>query len=163
MNDAHYHLVVNHFPIIGTILGFGVLLAGIFLKNNIVKNVSYCLFIVAAIFAALSTNTGGMAAHAIKGIPDITKERIHEHAEMGEKLAYVLYLLAVVSLIGLYMNIKNHSKAGLMSFIALVIAAVAVFLGQQTGTSGGEIRHTEIRKDYKDLQREKSEEHQEED
>jgi hypothetical protein len=37
MNDAHLHLVVNHFPIIGTILGLGTLVAGILLKNNSVK------------------------------------------------------------------------------------------------------------------------------
>ena len=53
MNDAHLHLAVNHFPIIGTILGLGILIAGIILKNNSVKNTAYCLFIVAAIFAAL--------------------------------------------------------------------------------------------------------------
>ena len=28
---------------------------------------------------------------------------------------------------------------------AFVIALVAVFLGKQTGTTGGEVRHTEIR------------------
>ena len=34
MNDAHWHLVVNHFPIIGTILALGTLLTGLLLKNN---------------------------------------------------------------------------------------------------------------------------------
>lgn len=162
MNDAHYHLVVNHFPIIGTILGVGILLAGIILKNNIVKNVSYCLFLVAAIFAALSTNTGGMAAGAVKEMPGVTRDIIHEHAELGEKLAFVLYFLAIVSIVGLYMNIKNHSKAKLVSIIALLIAIGAAFLSQKVGTSGGEIRHTEIRKDLKDAQHEESE-HQDED
>ena len=52
MNDAHFHMVVNHFPIIGTILAIGILIVGILTKNNGVKNTSYCLFIVAAIFAA---------------------------------------------------------------------------------------------------------------
>jgi hypothetical protein len=32
MNDAHLHLVVNHFPNIGTILGLGTLVAGILLR-----------------------------------------------------------------------------------------------------------------------------------
>ena len=149
MTDAHYHLVVNHFPIIGTIFGVGILIAGVFLKNNIVKNVSYVLFIVAAIFAALSVKTGGMAAGVVKGMPNITREIIHEHAEIAENLALVLYVLAIVSLLGLYTNIKNHGKANLVSYLALVISFVAVFLAQQAGTTGGEIRHTEIREGYK--------------
>jgi hypothetical protein len=37
----------------------------------------------------------------------------------------------------------------LVSYFALIISLVAVFLAQQAGTTGGEIRHTEIRKDYK--------------
>jgi uncharacterized membrane protein len=40
MNDAHLHMVVNHFPIIGTILAIGILIAGLFTKNNGIKNTS---------------------------------------------------------------------------------------------------------------------------
>jgi uncharacterized membrane protein len=147
MNDAHYHLLVNHFPIIGTIFGFGILLTGIVLKNNIVKNVAYVLFIVTAIFAAVSMGTGEGAEEVVEEMPNIGKQIIHEHEEMAEKLALVLYVLGVVSLLGLYTNVKNHSKAKLVSFLALLIAMVAVFLAKETGTLGGEILHTEIRND----------------
>jgi uncharacterized membrane protein len=40
MNDAHLHMVVNHFPIIGTIFGFGVLIVGLVLKNKTLQNTS---------------------------------------------------------------------------------------------------------------------------
>jgi hypothetical protein len=53
--------------------------------------------------------------------------------------------LGIVSIVGLYTNFKNNSKANIVSYTTLVIAAVGVFLAQQTGTTGGEIRHTEIR------------------
>ncbi|UPT70512.1 MAG: hypothetical protein M0D53_15755 [Flavobacterium sp. JAD_PAG50586_2] len=149
MTDAHYHLVVNHFPIIGTIFGLGILTVGMFLKENTVKNVSYVLFIVSAVFAAFSMGTGEGAEEMVEEMPNIGKHIIHEHEEIAEKLALVLYLLGVVSLLGLYTNVKNHSKAKLISFLALTVALVAVFLAQQVGTTGGEIRHTEIRKDYK--------------
>lgn len=149
MTDAHYHLVVNHFPIIGTIFGLGILTVGMFLKQNTVKNVSYVLFVVSAVFAAFSMGTGEGAEEMVENMPNIGKQIIHEHEEIAEKLALVLYLLGVVSLLGLYTNIKNHSKAKLISFLALTIALVAVFLAQQVGNTGGEIRHTEIRKDYK--------------
>lgn len=145
MNDAHLHMVVNHFPIIGLILGFGVLIAGMFLKNNSVKNTAYCLFIVAAIFAFASMATGEGAEEMVEDMPSVGKKIIHVHEEMAEKLAIVLYLLGVVSIAGLYTNIKNHSQAKLVSFLAITIAAVGIFLAQQTGTTGGEVRHTEIR------------------
>lgn len=145
MNDAHLHLVVNHFPIIGTIFGLGILISGILFKNNSVKNTSYSIFIISAIFVAFSMATGEGAEELVENMPNIGKQIIHEHEEMAEKLALVLYLLGIVSIVGLYTNFKNNAKANLVSYIILVIAAVAVFLAQQTGTTGGEIRHTEIR------------------
>jgi uncharacterized membrane protein len=145
MNDAHWHLVVNHFPIIGTIFGFGIVVAGLIFKNNTVTNVAYILFIVAAIFAAFSMGTGEGAEELVEKMPNIGKQIIHEHEELAEKLALVLYVLGVISLLGLYTNFKNHIKSKLISYLALAIAAVGVFLAQQVGTSGGEVRHTEIR------------------
>jgi uncharacterized membrane protein len=138
-------MVVNHFPIIGTIFGLGILVAGIVLKNKTIKNTAYCLFVVAAVFAAISMVTGEGAEEMVEDMPSVGKQIIHEHEEIAEKLALVLYLLGLVSIAGLYMNFKNHAKAKLVSFLAITIAFVAVFLAQQTGTSGGEIRHTEIR------------------
>ena len=145
MNQAHLHMVFNHFPIIGTIFGLGILIAGILFKNNIIKNVAYVLFVVAAIFGAVSMATGEGAEEIAEKLPSVTDQIIHEHEEMAEKLAIVLYALGLVSLIGLYLNFKNHAKASLISYLAVVIAIVGVFLGKQAGTTGGEIRHTEIR------------------
>jgi uncharacterized membrane protein len=145
MNDAHLHLVVNHFPIIGTIFGLGILISGMILKNNSVKNTAYVLFIVAAIFAAFSMGTGEGAEELVEDMPTVGKQIIHEHEEMAEKLALVLYVLGVISLGGLFLNYKKHAKAKLVSYAAVVIAVAGVFLAKETGTTGGEIRHTEIR------------------
>ena len=146
MNDAHLHMVVNHFPIIGTIFGLGIAIAGLFFKNNVLKNTAYFIFIIAAIFGFLSMNTGEGAEEIVEDFPNIGKNIIHIHEEIAEKLALVLYVLGLTSLLGLYLNFKNHSKAALVSFLVTVIAVIAVFLAQQVGTTGGEIRHTEIRK-----------------
>jgi len=145
MNDAHLHMVVNHFPIIGTILGLGILITGIILKNNSVKNTAYVLFIVAAIFAAFSMGTGEGAEEMVEDMPSVGKQIIHEHEEMAEKLAIVLYVLGLISLAGLYLNFKNNAKAKFVSFVAVLVAIVGVYFAQQTGTTGGEVRHTEIR------------------
>jgi uncharacterized membrane protein len=145
MNDAHLHMVVNHFPIIGTIFGFGILIAGLVLKNRTLLNTSYAIFIVSAIFGAISMGTGEGAEELVEDMPNIGKQIIHEHEELAEKLAVVLYVLGALSLGGLYLNFKNNAKAKLLSFLILGISVFGLFLVQKVGTSGGEIRHTEIR------------------
>ncbi len=145
MNDAHLHMVVNHFPIIGTILGLGVLIAGMVLKKISVKNTAYYLFVVAAVFAAFSIATGEGAEELVEDMPSVGKQIIHEHEEMAENFAVVMYVLGFCSLLGIYFDYKNHVKAKLVAAVTLIIAIVSVIFGSLVGNSGGEIRHTEIR------------------
>mgnify|MGYP003610906945 CR=1 FL=1 len=145
MNDAHLHMVVNHFPIIGTILGMGILIAGMTLKNASVKNTAYVLFVVAAIFAAFSMGTGEGAEELVENMPSVGKQIIHEHEEMAENFAVVMYVLGFCSLLGIYFDYKNHLKAKLVAAIVLIVAIVSVVFAALVGNSGGEIRHTEIR------------------
>jgi uncharacterized membrane protein len=145
MTDAHLHLVVNHFPIIGTIFGLGILIAGMLKHNISIKNTAYCLFIVSAITAFLSMYTGEGAEHMVKDMPDIGMKVIHEHEDWAEKLASVLYLLGVISIAGIVAHRRNFYQSKLVAFMALTVAIVAVILAKSVGTSGGEIRHTEIR------------------
>ena len=145
MNEAHFHMIVNHFPIIGTIFGFIIIITGIVLKNNTLKNTAYSLFIISALFAFASMATGDGAEEMVVKMPTIGEKIIHEHEEIAEKLALVLYLLGIISILGIFLNVKNHAKSNLVSYLAVTIAAVGVLIAIETGTSGGAIRHTEIR------------------
>lgn len=145
MNDAHLHLLVNHFPIIGTLFGLGILISGMLLKNNSVKNTAYILFIVAAVFSAFSMGTGEGAEELVEDLPNIGKQIIHEHEEIAEKFAIIMYATGLFGLLSLYTSIKNHKLAKTVSFITLILALFAVVFAKSVGTTGGEIRHTEIR------------------
>jgi uncharacterized membrane protein len=145
MNDAHLHMIVNHFPIIGTFFGIGILIAGIFLKNDSVKNTAYILFVIASIFGALSMATGEGAEEIVEDFPNIGKAIIHEHEELAEKFILVLYATGVFALISLGATVKKFRMAKIFSFITLILALISGVLSIKVGTSGGEIRHTEIR------------------
>ncbi len=165
MNEAHLHLLVNHFPIIGTIFGLGILITGMLLKNNSVKNTAYILFIIAAVFSAFSMGTGEGAEELVEDLPNIGKQIIHEHEEIAEKFAIIMYATGLLGLLSLYTSIKNHKLAKTISFITLILALFAAFFAKSVGTTGGEIRHTEIRansgaipnKNAIDIQNEKDE------
>jgi uncharacterized membrane protein len=148
MNEAHLHMVVNHFPIIGTILAIGILIAGLLSKNRSIINTSYVLFVIGAIFGILSMNTGEGAEELVEDMPGIGWKIIHEHEELAEKMALLLDILGVLSLVGFYFQYKKNAKEKLVSYIILLIGIASLFVIQKVGTSGGEIRHTEIRKDF---------------
>lgn len=145
MNDAHLHMVVNHFPIIGTIFGLGILIVGLFLKNKSVQHTAYVLFAIAAIFGLLSMNTGEGAEELVEELPNVGHDIIHEHEEIAEKFVILLYLTGTVALLSLFMSLKNHAKAKFFAYATLILAIGTAVLSKNVGTSGGEIRHTEIR------------------
>ena len=144
MNDAHFHLVVNHFPIIGLFFGIGILLYGIIKKNSTVISIAYVLFIFCMIMGKVSMFSGEKAEDIVENL-GISKDIIHEHEEVAEGFMKVMYVLGIASIVGLYLNAKKHSKSILMSYVVLTISIIGLVLSKSVGTTGGEIRHTEIR------------------
>lgn len=145
MNAAHFHLTVNHLPIILPIAGLIVLLTGYFTKSEIVKRTAYFLFILGAIFTMPAFGSGEGAEEFLEKMQGIDRKFIHEHEEKAEIFAIFSYLLGAISLISLWLSWKKNSFAKYFSYVIAILALVAIFLAKQTGTSGGEIRHSEIR------------------
>lgn len=145
MNDAHLHLAVNHFPIIGLLFGIGIVITGIILKNNSVKNTAYFVFIIAAIFGAFSMKTGEGAEELVENLPGIGHDIIHEHEEIAEKFILLLYATGIGALISLIASYKNYKFSTIATYCTLALALISGFLAKNVGTTGGEIRHTEIR------------------
>ena len=144
MNDAHLHMVFNHFPIIGLFFGIGILAFGIIKKQTILVNTAYVIFIFCMIMAKATMMTGEGAEEIVEEL-GISHDIIHDHEELAETFMKVLYGFGILSILGLVVNLKKHSKAAIVSYVVLVLAIGSAILSKNVGTSGGEIRHTEIR------------------
>jgi len=145
MNDAHLHLIVNHFPIVGTGIGLLVLIAGYLIKNEQVKATSLGIFIFSALAAIAANYSGDGAEEIVEKIPGITKSIIHDHEEYAEQFFTLSLILGGASLITLFLQIKKLGLA-LYGYILVIILAISSFVSASyVGISGGEIRHTEIR------------------
>ena len=148
MNGAHLHLLLNHFPVILTIVGLLIMVGGFLVKSEILKRAAYCIFILGAIIAIPTFLSGGEAEEVVEGIKGIDEHFIEVHAETAGVFAALLYILGGISLIGLWANWKKKSFSNIVAFIAIAFTLIVLYYGKQTGTTGGEIRHTEIRADY---------------
>ena len=145
MNDAHLHLIVNHFPIIVPITGLIILAAGYVTKSPVVQRTALGLFILGALFTFPAMYTGEGAEEIAEKLPGVTEALIEEHEEKAESLAIVNYLLGLISLFGFWASLKQKSFAGHVTTAIFILALAGLFFGRMAGTSGGEIRHTEIR------------------
>jgi uncharacterized membrane protein len=145
MNGAHWHLVVNHLPIIFPIVGIIVMITGLISKSEAVKRTAFMLFIFGALTAIAAMSTGEGAEEVVEKISGVTENYIESHEETAETFAILAYILGGISLLGLWASFKQKSFSSIISIGTLIFAFVVLFFAQQTGTTGGEIRHTEIR------------------
>lgn len=148
MNSAHLHLVFNHFPIIIPIIGILIMVAGFVFKSEVIKKTALGLFILGALFTLPAFGTGEDAEEVIENLPGIEEKYIEAHEEAAETFAYLSYGLGILSLIGFWANWKEKSFSNLVSIIVLLFAVVVLFFGKEAGTTGGEIRHPEIREGF---------------
>jgi len=145
MNDAHLHLIVNHFPIVGITIGLFVLIVGYLIKNQQVKATSLGIFIFSALAAIAANYTGDGAEEIAEKIPGITKSLIHDHEEYAEQFFTLSLILGGAALITLFLQIKKMGLAKYGYILVVILAISSLVSANYVGVSGGEIRHTEIR------------------
>lgn len=145
MNDAHWHLVVNHLPIVFPMAALIALVAGFVSKSEAVKRTAYLLFVIGALTAAAAMATGEGAEEVVENLSGVSENYIETHEEAAETFAVVSYILGGISLLALWASAKKKSFAKWVSVAVVLFAMVVLFYAKSTGTTGGEIRHSEIR------------------
>lgn len=145
MNDAHFHLVVNHFPIILPIIGTLIVIIGLVAKSEAVKRTGFLMFILGAISSVIAMSSGEGAEEIVENMGNIDAYFVHEHEEVAEKFALISYILGAIALFGLWASFTKKKFTNIVALVSLAVAGVNMYFGRETGTTGGEIRHTEIR------------------
>jgi len=145
MDATHLHLILTHFPIVGTIIGIGILAYGQFSKNDEINKVALVTFILMAILTIPVFLTGEEAEETVEHIAGVSEQLINNHEELAEKAIWLMGLLGGLSLISFYAIIKKLSFAKSITLITLVVSLGTFGLFAKVGSTGGEIRHSEIR------------------
>lgn len=145
MNNVHLHLVVNHFPIVGTILGTIILIAGIAFKKTDITRTALVVFIFTAIMAIASSYSGNQAEDIIENLPDISETLLHSHEELAEIFLPLSLILGATSILAFIMEFRKIRYSKYVIYLVLLLAISNGVLAKFVGNSGGEIRHSEIR------------------
>jgi uncharacterized membrane protein len=145
MNDAHLHLVVNHLPIIFPLVAALVMITGLLARSVAIQRTAFMIFAIGSLTAILAMSTGEGAEEIVENLSGVTEDYIEAHEEAAERFAALSYVLGGLSLVGLLASLKRRSLSSFIAIGVLVVSFVVLFFAQQAGTTGGEIRHTEIR------------------
>lgn len=160
MNAVHLHLVFNHFPIIGVVVGFVLLFVGTFWRNSLIRQIAFIVFVLSFLFGIASVVTGHSAHSVVENLPGVENNYVERHEDLGTILLWLLGILALFSAIIYFIEIRSKKNTLKLNIIALVWSLFVIYFATKVGTSGGEIRHPEIRSNWsKPIQMEEHHEH----
>jgi uncharacterized membrane protein len=146
MNFPHLHLLLNHFPIIGTIVALGLFLISMVGKNEDLRRASLVIFAAMALLAIPTFFSGTGAQGAIKKLPGVSEALIERHQGAAMLALLFMEITGAFSLVGLWKSQENSPPARWNWTLSAVLlfSVVTVSLMARVGTTGGDIRHPEI-------------------
>ncbi|MFN5318872.1 MAG: hypothetical protein ACK5CY_08525 [Bacteroidia bacterium] len=144
MTPSHYHLVLNHFPVVTSVIAFLILSVGLILKNKTINVCGLSLTLLGGIFTIPAFVTGEGAEEQIETFADVSHNLIHEHEEMAELLIWLVSFHALFAACILYFIWRSRVISTYIHLLNLVFSLVICFFFFRTAHSGGHIRHPEM-------------------
>lgn len=148
MNQAHWHLLLNHAPIFGALAGVLLLLAGLLGRRDSLLAAGLGALILATAVGLPAVLTGTGAALIVKDMPRVSEALISTHAQAARLGYYVLVGAATLALLCGIMLRQRAPRARQLAWATLVVAAVSFGLLARSAKLGGEIHHPEIREGF---------------
>lgn len=143
MNAAHFHLILNHVPVIGAV-GLAVLLAIAWVRRDTpLTKVSLALGAAVAAVAIVVYLTGEPAEELVENLAGISEPALeaHEDAALTATIGFGIFGAAALGMLLIFRRRAVPRWVSGAAFVA--VAAVAGLMGW-TANLGGQIRHTEI-------------------
>jgi uncharacterized membrane protein len=147
MSAAHWHLVLNHIPLLGILFGTALLAYGMWRRQEDVQIASLGLLVVAGLAIIAVYLTGEPAEEVVEGLAGVSHDAIeaHEHfAWYGLVAGIATGVVALGTL--LYGTLRRRLVRWTVG-LTLLLAVVSVGLIGYTANLGGKISHPELRGD----------------
>src|SRR5216683_6001821 len=144
MNYEELHLLLNHFPIIGSIVGLGLFLVSFVVKNDDLRRGSYIVFVAIALISIPTFLSGFGAQLMIKG-PGVSDALLQRHQGAALLSLWFMEATGALALAGLWQSQRISHPARWNVSAVLLLSLLTAGLMARTGNTGGDIRHPEDR------------------
>ena len=154
MDLTHIHLLLNHFPTVGFVVGLILFVTSLVAKNHELKRAALVIFVGIALIAIPAYVSGNAAAEVLCAggarapacnDSTVSKGLIETH-EGAALLAFAaIALTGAFAWLGLWQIRRTSHAANWNLAVILLLAVVAFGLVARAASIGGEIRHPEIR------------------
>ncbi len=143
MNQAHWHLMIVHIPIVLVPMALVLYLIGYRWSSKPLKLVALNAFVLAAVFAGFAYLLGEGAEEIVEDMAGIAESAIESHEESAAVALWLTIALGTASLVNL-LSLRYALKSVRLFVIPVILLGV-ISSGAlaYTAQQGGKIRHPE--------------------
>ena len=143
---SHIHIILNHFPTVGFVVGLFFYICGLAMQNKTMIRGGLVVFVACAVLGATTYVTGASAMWALTSppLPGISQARINAHRDFALLTLFGLAFTGGLAWIEIwrYRYLNRFSKVSLYTVLCFAVITLAVMA--ETGHRGGMINHPEI-------------------
>lgn len=145
MTATHLHLMLNHFPVLGILIGLILLIFGFFLKAEILQKASLIILVICGLSSIVVEKTGENAEHVVEEYPGVSHDQIHEHEELAETAMPVSLITAALAGLALFFIYKHHPRTRVAQISVIIMALSTFILMAVVAHEGAKIRRPDLR------------------
>ncbi len=145
MDAVHWHLVLTHVPVVGTVFALLLLAVAVVTANQAVRRLGLAAVVVVAALALPAYLTGEPAEEIVERLPGVSEQVIDRHESAATTAFAAVEVLGVLALAGLALSLRARRVPTWVVTGMLLVTALTAGLMGRTANLGGQIRHTEIR------------------
>lgn len=145
MNIAHLHLILNHFPVVGSVIVALLLALALYRRSDELGRAALLLAALVGAVSVVVYFTGEPAEELVERLPGVSEAITEQHEEAALVATIVVAALGALSLAVLGMHRGHRALSRRTTGAALALALVAGGVMGYTAFLGGQVRHTEIR------------------
>jgi hypothetical protein len=142
----YVHVLLNPLPVYGLLVSWIALVAAIISRSRQALIVTLILVFMTSISAWPVFEFGQEGYDRVLAMTDDDGHAwLDQHEERAEKVIYVFYALAALSIAAIIVPLRWPKSAGVLAVAVVLLGAAALASGCYVAYAGGKIRHREFR------------------
>jgi hypothetical protein len=142
----YVHVLLNPLPVYGLLVSWIALIAALISKSRRAQIVTLLLVFMTSISAWPVYEFGKQGYDRVLAMTDDDGHAwLDDHEERAEKVIYIFYALAALSVAGILIPLRWPKSSALLAISVVLLGAVALGSGCYIAYAGGKVRHREFR------------------
>jgi hypothetical protein len=142
----YVHVLLNPLPVYGLLISWIALIAALISKSRRAQIVTLILVFMTSISAWPVYEFGKQGYDRVLTMTDDDGHAwLDDHEERAEKVIYIFYALAALSVAGILVPLRWPKSSALLAISVVLLGAVALGSGCYIAYAGGKVRHREFR------------------